>query len=233
MATNSAQIEVGIKNAEKDSPQQANVSAYQRESVKPKAIRAEAAALETSAVEFSEGRGKYKRRKMLKYLQPLLVGVLIVKFILLPLVLKTLTALSTSSFVMSKIALATAGLFVLKWLFSGSEDGSGYNGGVKERTHFEIVHLPLPLTKTYQRGNAGGDVVGGWSDLSLSGSNSILAVKHANNKPSKYIPVNSAKEMAHMVAAAVATDSVGGNSYRSTRPYARPYDAAFYGKPFL
>ncbi|XP_011182645.2 uncharacterized protein LOC105212401 [Zeugodacus cucurbitae] len=187
------------------------------------------AALKNFTNELNEERGRRKRRKMLKYLQPLLIGFLIVKFIIFPLVLKTLTALSTSSFVMSKIALALAGLLVLKWLLSGSGDGGGYDGGTKERTHLEIVHLPIPLTKAYQRGNivVGGVGNGGWDDLSLSGSSSVFAIKHPN-KPHKYIPVGNMKEIAHVVAAAAAADAadIGSGGYRNTRP-------VFDAKPFL
>lgn len=165
----------------------------------------------------------------MKYLQPILIGFLIVKFIIFPLVLKTLTALSTSSFVMSKIALAIAGLLVLKWLLSGSGDGGGYDGGAKERTHLEIVHLPFPLTKAYHRGNvgAGGAAFGGWDDLASSGSNSVFAIKHGS-KSHKYIPVSNVKQMAHVVAAAAVADAEdnGDGGYRNTRP-------VFDAKPFL
>ncbi|XP_067631261.1 uncharacterized protein Osi13 [Eurosta solidaginis] len=174
---------------------------------------------------FSEGRGRYKRRKIMKYLQPILVSVLVIKFILLPLALKALTALSASSFVMSKIALATAGIFVLKWLLSSSDDGVGYDGGAKER--IEIVHLPLPLMKPYHKGSNGG-----WGDLSLSDSNNIFDIK-PTFKRHKYIPVSGGvKDVAHVLAIAAA-ESVDGGGYRNARPMAQHYDGSLDGKPFL
>lgn len=132
---------------------------------------------------------------------------------------------------MSKIALAIAGLLVLKWLLSGSGDGGGYDGGAKERTHLEIVHLPFPLTKAYHRDTVigGGGAMGGWDDLSSSGSNSVFAIKHGN-KPHKYIPVGNLKQMAQVVAAAAAvadtTDNGYRNGYRNTHPGSE-------AKPFL
>ncbi|CAD6993253.1 unnamed protein product [Ceratitis capitata] len=224
-----------LKSLANNSLPQTEMPTLKRKNEKPKDVRSGTTATKVSlrnlAQELNEGRGRHKRRKMLKYLQPLLIGVLIVKFILLPLVLKTLTALSTSSFVMSKIALAAAGLLVLKWLLTGSGDGGGgYDGGAKERTHVEIVHLPVPLTKSYHRGGGGGagvSTLNGWNDLSLSGSSSVLAIKHMG-KPNKYIPVGDVKDMAHIVAAAAVADTTnnGGNGYRNTHPV---YD----GKPFL
>ncbi|XP_016995811.1 uncharacterized protein Osi13 [Drosophila takahashii] len=86
----------------------------------------------------NEGRGKHKKqKKLMKMIYPLLAAAAVAKVVLLPLVLKWLTALSTSSFVMGKIALATSGLLALKWILSG--------GHAHDR--LEIVHSHAPLVK--------------------------------------------------------------------------------------
>ncbi|XP_016971516.2 uncharacterized protein LOC108039102 [Drosophila rhopaloa] len=86
----------------------------------------------------TEGRGKHKKqKKLMKMVYPLLAAAAVAKIVLLPLVLKWLTALSASSFVMGKIALATSGLLALKWILSG---GHGHD-------RLEIVHSHAPVVK--------------------------------------------------------------------------------------
>ncbi|KAH8344438.1 hypothetical protein KR084_011708 [Drosophila pseudotakahashii] len=98
----------------------------------------------------NEGRGKHKtQKKLMKMVYPLLAAAAVAKVVLLPLILKWLTALSTSSFVMGKIALATSGLLALKWIMSG--------GHAHDR--LEIIHSHAPLVKGLHG-----------SDLSSSGS---------------------------------------------------------------
>ncbi|XP_018797108.1 PREDICTED: uncharacterized protein LOC108973989 [Bactrocera latifrons] len=232
VAAGSAEAVKELSHLGNDSMLQANMLTFHREIAIPGDFQKDAGIAEMKnnlSNEINEERGRRKRRKMLKYLQPILIGFLIMKFIIFPLVLKTLTALSTSSFVMSKIALAITGLLVLKWLISGSGDGGGYDGGAKDRTHLEIVHLPFPLTKAYHKGNVGGGgaAFGGWDDLASSGSSNVFAIRHGG-KPHKYIPVNNLKHMAHVVAAATVADAADNAEgvYRNTRP-------VFDDKPFL
>eukprot|EP00099_Drosophila_melanogaster_P022212 NP_649634.1 osiris 13 [Drosophila melanogaster] len=98
----------------------------------------------------TEGRGKHKKqKKLMKMVYPLLAAVAVAKVVLLPLILKWLTALSTSSFVMGKIALVTSGILALKWILSG--------GHAHDR--LEIIHSHAPLVKGLHA-----------SDLSSSGS---------------------------------------------------------------
>lgn len=85
---------------------------------------------------------------------PLLSAAVLAKFILLPLILKWLTALSASSFVMGKIALAAAGLLALKSMMSPTHE------------RLEIVHASAPTIKSYH------------GDLSSSGSNWIPLRQH-------------------------------------------------------
>ncbi|XP_030371703.1 uncharacterized protein LOC115621989 [Scaptodrosophila lebanonensis] len=87
-----------------------------------------------------EARGKHhKHKKLLKMLYPLLGAALLAKLVLLPLVLKALTALSSSSFVMGKIALITSSFLVLKWIFS--------SGHAHDR--LEIIHAMAPSLKAH------------------------------------------------------------------------------------
>ncbi|KAH8402761.1 hypothetical protein KR215_010278, partial [Drosophila sulfurigaster] len=116
------------------------------------------------------GRGKHskKSKKLLKLLYPLLGAAVLAKLILLPLILKWLTALSASSFVMGKIALATSGLLAFKSMISNTH----------AHDRVEIVHSSAPTLKSYH------------SDLSSSGS-SWMPMRHP------YIPLAIAKDAAY------------------------------------
>ncbi|EDW14706.1 uncharacterized protein LOC6573154 [Drosophila mojavensis] len=103
----------------------------------------------------AEARGKHhKHKKLMKMLFPLVSAAVLAKFILLPLILKWLTALSASSFVMGKIALAAAGLLALKSMMSPTHE------------RLEIVHASAPTIKSYH------------GDLSSSGSSWIPLRQH-------------------------------------------------------
>ncbi|XP_062126787.1 uncharacterized protein LOC133839343 [Drosophila sulfurigaster albostrigata] len=118
----------------------------------------------------AEGRGKHskKSKKLLKLLYPLLGAAVLAKLILLPLILKWLTALSASSFVMGKIALATSGLLAFKSMLSNTH----------AHDRVEIVHSSAPTLKSYH------------SDLSSSGS-SWMPMRHP------YIPLAITKDAAY------------------------------------
>ncbi|KAH8360060.1 hypothetical protein KR093_010422, partial [Drosophila rubida] len=119
------------------------------------------------------GRGKHpkkKSKKLLKVLYPLLGAAVLAKLILLPLVLKWLTALSASSFIMGKIALATSGLLAFKSMLS--------NMHAQDRV--QIVHASVPTIKSYH------------GDLSSSGS-SWMPMRHP------YIPLSVSKDVAYRV----------------------------------
>ncbi|XP_034487486.1 uncharacterized protein LOC117791726 [Drosophila innubila] len=114
----------------------------------------------------NEGRGKqHKNKKLLKTLYPLFGAAVLAKLILLPLILKWLTALSASSFVMGKIALASAGLLALKSILS-----SGH-----ARDRLEIIHSSAPTFKSYH------------SDLSSSDS-SWMPIRRP------FIPIGMSKD---------------------------------------
>ncbi|EDV90709.1 uncharacterized protein LOC6569766 [Drosophila grimshawi] len=103
----------------------------------------------------AEARGKHrKHKKMLKMLYPLLGAAVLAKLVLLPLILKWLTALSASSFVMGKIALAAAGLLALKSMMT--------------HDRLEIVHATsyAPALKSYH------------ADLSSAGSSWMPIKQH-------------------------------------------------------
>ncbi|XP_064550771.1 uncharacterized protein Osi13 [Drosophila montana] len=103
----------------------------------------------------TEARGKkHKQKKLLKMLYPLLGAAVLAKLILLPLILKWLTALSASSFVMGKIALAAAGLLALKSIMSPAHE------------RLEIVHASAPSLKSYH------------GDLSSSGTSWMPLRQH-------------------------------------------------------
>lgn len=123
-----------------------------------------------NAICLASARGKqHKHKKLLKSLYPLLGAAVVAKLILLPLILKWLTALSASSFVMGKIALLTAGLLAFKSIMS-----SGH-----ARDRLEIIHSSAPSYKSYHQ-----------PDLSSSGSSWMPIRQH-------YIPLGVAKDAAY------------------------------------
>ncbi|XP_017037783.1 uncharacterized protein Osi13 [Drosophila kikkawai] len=115
-----------------------------------------------------EGRGKHKKqKKLMKMVYPMLVAAALAKLVILPLVLKWLTALSTSSFVMGKIALVTSGLLALRYILS--------NGNARDR--LEIIHSSVPAIKGYH------------APTDLSGSGSTWMPMRQT-----YIPLGLAKD---------------------------------------
>ncbi|KAH8407119.1 hypothetical protein KR222_007437, partial [Zaprionus bogoriensis] len=128
----------------------------------------------------TEARGKpLKHKKLLKMLYPVLGAVVLAKLILLPLILKWLTALSASSFVMGKIALLTAGLLAFKSIMSA--------GHAHDR--LEIIHSAAPALKSYHH-----------AELSSSGSSWMPIRQH-------YVPLGMAKEPTYRVAPSASLDA--------------------------
>ncbi|XP_075144506.1 protein Osi13 [Haematobia irritans] len=127
--------------------------------------------------EIENGRGKsHKYKKLSKTLYPLFVGVLIAKVVLIPLMLKMLTAISTAALIMSKISLITTGLLILKWIISG-QNSEG------QQTQFELIYVP-PL-KTYGKSYGGLKT---WPDQIWSPSSYLPDATSRHHQ--KYIPIN-------------------------------------------
>uniref|UniRef100_A0A1A9W5N4 Uncharacterized protein n=1 Tax=Glossina brevipalpis TaxID=37001 RepID=A0A1A9W5N4_9MUSC len=126
-------------------------------------------------IELQKGRhNRYKRyKKLQKFIVPLLMGVLVAKLIFIPLMLKMLTAISTSALVMSKIALVATGFVALKWIFTGS---------VKEDTRFDLIYLP-------QSNKAAPFRHGGNRDDQAWDASEVLEIQPYKKTKHKYIPV--------------------------------------------
>ncbi|GAB0087564.1 hypothetical protein DMENIID0001_018890 [Sergentomyia squamirostris] len=93
----------------------------------------------------TEGRGKHpykfgkKKKKALKHLYPVIVGLLTAKSIIIPLILKTIIMLSKSAFVLSGLSFLASivmGIKILLLHSLHSKSGS-------ESTKVEVVHVPL------------------------------------------------------------------------------------------
>uniref|UniRef100_A0A1B0B2Y3 Uncharacterized protein n=1 Tax=Glossina palpalis gambiensis TaxID=67801 RepID=A0A1B0B2Y3_9MUSC len=93
--------------------------------------------MDRTSNELQGGRHKshksHRYKKLHKFAMPLLMGVLAAKLILIPLMLKVLTAISTSALALSKIALVATGFLALKWFFSEP---------AKDNTRFDLIYLP-------------------------------------------------------------------------------------------
>ncbi|XP_055698529.1 uncharacterized protein LOC129798991 isoform X2 [Phlebotomus papatasi] len=92
-----------------------------------------------------EGRGKHhykfgkKKKKALKHLYPLIVGLITAKSIIIPLIFKSIILLSKSAFVLSSLSFLVSivlGIKVLVLHSLHSKAGS-------ESTKVEVVHVPL------------------------------------------------------------------------------------------
>ncbi|KNC21376.1 hypothetical protein FF38_12532 [Lucilia cuprina] len=151
-----------------------------------------------------EGRGKSQRyKKLTKFMYPLFMGVLVAKIVLIPLILKMLTAISASALVMGKIALIATGFIALSSIFS--------HGIYDTKDRFELIYLP--------NGRPYRSTTGGFSlydDQSWSDSNNQYAVvaPAAAGQQQKYIPVNLKPEFTYNSYRAAAGELGGGGSGR-------------------
>lgn len=86
-----------------------------------------------------ENRGKYgkigKKKKYLKILYPILIGIFITKMIMFPLFVKAVTILSSSAFMFSKMSLLASLVLGLKFFLT--------NNNQNNDSKVEIVHVPL------------------------------------------------------------------------------------------
>ncbi|XP_073820277.1 protein Osi13 [Musca autumnalis] len=175
--------------------------------------------LEEVLAEIEKGRGKsHKYKKISKTLYPLFMGVLIAKVVLIPLILKMLTAISTAALVMSKISLITTGLLALKWIFSG-------NG--EQATQFELVYVPPPQA----HGSIPYRSFKTWNDQSSDDSNKIVDSKETNKQ--KYIPINKVENKTPYYGGGYGY-GVNGDATASNDLYRyNQHQYNNYGKPFL
>lgn len=156
------------------------------------------------------------------------MGVLVAKIVLVPLLLKMLTAISVAAVVMSKIALITTGLVALKWIFSGNIYDS------KDR--LEFIYLPTSSKGKPQHSAAGGFSI--LDDQSWSESDNQYAASHDTTNPKqKYIPVNLKSESPYnFYRNAYGGRTTGwdvGNSIKDLYYYAQHQHSNNIGKPFL
>lgn len=80
--------------------------------------------------------GKFgKRKKLSKFLYPILIGFVITKMILFPLFVKAVTVMSSSAYVFSKMSLLASLIFGLKLFLTHNNNNSD--------NKVEIVHVPL------------------------------------------------------------------------------------------
>lgn len=87
---------------------------------------------------FVSAKGPLKK-KAHKYLYPVLIGLFIAKVIIFPIILKSLTIMSTASLVFSKMALLTTIMLGFKWFLTYNNNPPATNSDSK----VEIVRLPL------------------------------------------------------------------------------------------
>lgn len=143
------------------------------------------------------------------------MGVLAAKLILIPVLLKVLTAISTSALVLSKIALFTTGFLALKWLFSGS---------VKDSTRFDLIYLPQSEAAPFR----------------IRGGSFTLANDQAWDA-SEVVDLQPYKKTQHKYIPMIVKDGTKYSSYGSGDGAKDSYAQATYygetnlykGKPFL
>lgn len=86
------------------------------------------------------GRRKGKKR-MQRYLYPVMIGLFIAKVIIFPILLKALTVMSSASFVLSKMSLLTSLLLGFKWFLTNNNHQQ--QSRPAEPSKVEIVHVPM------------------------------------------------------------------------------------------
>lgn len=97
------------------------------------------------------GRGRKGKKRMSRYLYPVLIGLFMTKMIVFPLLLKALTIMSSASFVLSKMSLLTSVLLGFKWfLTNNQQQPMAQAPRPAEPAKVEIVHVPM---KKYETGD--------------------------------------------------------------------------------
>lgn len=148
------------------------------------------------------------------------MGVLIAKVVLIPLILKTLTAISSAALIMSKISLITTGLLALKWIFAA---GSGTG---EQHTQFELVYVPpasAAYSKPYRHLKQYGDQ--SWEDSNL------IADATLPKDQRKYIPVTT--PYTTYKAGYGLNNAANSNLYGYNPHYYHNHQNNNDGKPFL
>lgn len=83
---------------------------------------------------------------------PVMIGLLIAKAIILPMLLKALTIMSSASFVLSSMSLLTSVLLGFKWFLTSSQHPQQQSVmRMQEPAKVEIVHVPVKKYNDWDR----------------------------------------------------------------------------------
>lgn len=83
---------------------------------------------------------------------PVMIGLLIAKAIILPMLLKALTIMSSASFVLSSMSLLTSVLLGFKWFLTSSQQPQQQSVmRMQEPAKVEIVHVPVKKYNDWDR----------------------------------------------------------------------------------
>lgn len=81
-------------------------------------------------------KGGGKKKKMHKWLFPIIIGMVITKMIMFPLFIKAVTILSSAAFVFSKMSLLTSLILGMKFFLANNHHNNN-------DSKVEIVHVPM------------------------------------------------------------------------------------------
>lgn len=82
---------------------------------------------------------------------PVMIGLLIAKAIILPMLLKALTIMSSASFVLSGLSLLTSVLLGFKWFLTSQQPQQQSIMRMQEPAKVEIVHVPIKKFNDWDR----------------------------------------------------------------------------------
>ncbi|GLV32664.1 hypothetical protein CBL_00629 [Carabus blaptoides fortunei] len=93
-----------------------------------------------------------KKKKKLKYLMPILLGIAVLKAVLIPVALKTMAFISAKAFLLSSLSLILSSILGLKRIASGSWDRMSQISPMRDRDDStDNSYQPLPTEAVYHK----------------------------------------------------------------------------------
>lgn len=106
----------------------------------------------SSNITFISITARGKKKKKLKGLMPILIGIAVVKAVFLPIALKTIAFISGKAFLLSALSLILSSILGLKKIATGGWDRMSQTSSLRDRGDVtENSYQPLPTEAVYHK----------------------------------------------------------------------------------